>query len=83
MRGALMPLALKKGVKMQIINKSQRTYLINDIKIKPAEIVEVSKEDATKLTKAYPNDLVMVEVKSSFETIEDEEEKPKTKRKLK
>lgn len=78
-----MPLALKKGVKMQIINKSQRTYLINDIKIKPAEIVEVSKEDATKLTKAYPNDLVMVEVKSSFETIEDEEEKPKTKRKLK
>lgn len=78
-----MPLALKKGVKMQIINKSQRTYLINDIKIKPAEIVEVSKEDATKLTKAYPNDLVIVEVKSSFETIEDEEEKPKTKRKLK
>ena len=78
-----MPLALKKGVKMQIINKSQRTYLINNIKIKPAEIVEVSKEDATKLTKAYPNDLVIVEVKSSFETIEDEEEKPKTKRKLK
>lgn len=68
---------------MQIINKSQRTYLINDIKIKPAEIVEVSKEDATKLTKAYPNDLVIVEVKSAFETIEDEEEKPKTKRKLK
>lgn len=68
---------------MQIINKSQRTYLINDIKIKPAEIVEVSKEDATKLTKAYPNDLVIVEVKSAFETIEDEEEKPKAKRKLK
>lgn len=68
---------------MQIINKSQRTYLINNIKIKPAEIVEVSKEDATKLTKAYPNDLIIVEVKSSFETIEDEEKKPKTNRKLK
>lgn len=79
-----MPLAFKQErFEMQILNKSQKTYVINQIQIKPSSIVELTKAEAEKLVKAYPNDFVVVQAINLFEENDVEETKPKAKKKAK
>lgn len=63
---------------MQILNKSTRTYMINDVMVKPNGVIEIDEVQGTNLVETYKDELIAL---APIVVEEKKEEAPKPKKK--